>query len=52
MPSRPLSSIKQVVIADHMGKQACIECHNPHSPTHFKWDDVQGSLKALEMADG
>jgi len=44
LPARPAASIKQVIIAEHMGEQACIECHNPHSPTHFKWDDIQGTL--------
>lgn len=42
LPSHPASSIRQVVIKDHMGEQSCIECHNPHSPTHFRWEDVQG----------
>ena len=52
LPSRPQTSIKQVIIAEHMGKQACIDCHNPHSPTHFKWDDIQESLKEMEITGG
>jgi len=52
MPSRPAASIKQVVITSHMGDQACIECHTPHSPTHFTWDDIQGALTDPEPLHG
>jgi len=43
MPARP-GTVRQVVISEHMGDQACIECHNPHSPTNFRWDDIQGLI--------
>jgi len=48
LPSRPSSSIKQVVIADHMGTQPCIDCHIPHSPTDFTWEDTKELIDQLK----
>ncbi len=30
-PSKPVA-FPQIVVADHAGDNACIECHNPHAP--------------------
>ncbi|MDX8401927.1 MAG: cytochrome c3 family protein [Mariprofundaceae bacterium] len=40
MPARPAKAVRQVVLAQHMGGQSCIECHNPHDPAHFTWDEA------------
>lgn len=52
LPARPATSIKQVVIKEHMGEQACIECHNPHAPNHFTWEDIQGLSDLREEQHG
>ncbi|MDX8410352.1 MAG: cytochrome c3 family protein [Mariprofundaceae bacterium] len=41
MPARPAMQ-PQIIIAEHAGAQACIECHNPHSPAQFAWEESNG----------
>jgi len=40
MPARPARH-PQIVIKEHAGEQSCVECHNPHSPLHFRWEEGQ-----------
>jgi hypothetical protein len=46
MPARPARQ-PQVVIREHTGEQECANCHNPHSPLHFKWEDASGVIDRL-----
>ncbi|MDX8403738.1 MAG: hypothetical protein R8K54_04945 [Mariprofundaceae bacterium] len=51
MPARPAHH-PQVVIKEHAADQACIECHNPHSPLHFRWEEMQSLGEQLIATSG
>jgi len=51
LPARPNQVIRQIKLSEHMNGQACIECHNPHSPSHFTWEDIDES-QMVEAGDG